>query len=262
VPSPDHPSVLAKAPGSYREFSPPVALRRDFSRVWVHVVPAGLDERLPVVPDGHVDLQCVNGQLRIAGPDTSVNQEAVPAAATIIGFRFRPGAASRWLEVPLSNLVDRRVELTEFWGGSAKEIGKSLAGCEVTAVISKLGEYLRERAQQVPARDFVAEAIFDALVLHARTAGELTRRLTTSLGISPRGLRRHTLAAFGYGSKTLHRILRFQGFLRAARSRGAERSLAALALDAGYTDQSHLCRDSAVMTGMSPTSVMKRLLSQ
>lgn len=254
----DRPSVLARALGSYREFAPPEALHRHFSRVWVHVVAGADDEHLPVVPDGCVDLQWFNGQLRIAGPDSRVNLERVPEGATIVGFRFQPGAALRWLKVPLSEIVDSRVPLADLWGAAGSELRVRLAEATGPVVAAHLGQLLVAKSASVAPPDRVAMTIFRAIAADAASTTEVTRPLTQALGISPRSLRRHTREAFGYGPKSLHRILRFQAFLQLARTRTPESSIADLAAAAGYADQAHLCRDCAAMAGMTPTTVLAR----
>ena len=60
-------------------------------------------------------------------------------------------------------------------------------------------------------------------------------------------MRRRSLAAFGYGPKTLQRVLRFQRALGLARSGMA---LADVAQAAGYADQPHLANEVRVLAGM------------
>ena len=63
-------------------------------------------------------------------------------------------------------------------------------------------------------------------------------QLTAALGLSERTLRRRCESAFGYGPKTLERILRFQQFLRLLRRSTAPRlaELAAEYLRAGVVE--------------------------
>jgi AraC-like DNA-binding protein len=259
--SSERPSVLTSALGAYRELSPPVGIEAHFSRVWVHVVAAAGDECLPVVPDGCVDLQWIDGQLRVAGPDSQVNLERVPAGATVVGFRFQPGAAFHWLKVPLSELLDSRVPLSDIWGTAWSEPRIRFAAATGPAVAARLGQLLLAKSASIARPDRVASGIFRAVAASATSTSEVTRPLTQSLGISPRGLRRRCQTAFGYGAKSLHRILRFQAFLKLARARRSGSSITELAALAGYADHAHLCRDCAVMAGMTPTTVFARTCS-
>jgi len=80
-------------------------------------------------------------------------------------------------------------------------------------------------------------------------------RLAAELGIGDRHLRRRFAAAVGYGPKTLHRILRFQFFLRLL-GRGPATDLARLALEAGYADQAHLTRECGRLSGLAPAALL------
>ena len=73
-------------------------------------------------------------------------------------------------------------------------------------------------------------------------------------GLSARHLQRRVRAAFGYGPKTLTRILRMQRAVVLAR-RGTP--FAEVSATAGYADQAHLARDVKALAGVP----LGRLLS-
>jgi AraC-like DNA-binding protein len=78
--------------------------------------------------------------------------------------------------------------------------------------------------------------------------------LSGELAMSEQTLRRQCEEAFGYGPKTLDRILRFQRFLKLVRgSRNA--AAASLALEAGYADQAHLVRESRRLVATTPGEI-------
>jgi len=74
------------------------------------------------------------------------------------------------------------------------------------------------------------------------------RQFAEHIGLSERQLRRRSLAAFGYGPKTLQRIMRFRRAVALAR-RGVP--FADVAVHAGYADQSHLAREVKELAGVS-----------
>jgi transcriptional regulator GlxA family with amidase domain len=75
--------------------------------------------------------------------------------------------------------------------------------------------------------------------------------------MSERTLRRRFDESFGYGPKTLDRVLRYQRFLRLARlSHGPTEILAA---EAGYADQPHLVRESQHLAGYTPLEVERTM---
>ena len=81
-------------------------------------------------------------------------------------------------------------------------------------------------------------------------AGLRLDQLAAHVGLSERTLRRRCLDAFGYGFKTLDRVLRFQRFFRLA-SRPENHNLADMAARAGYADQAHMTREVRRMSGIA-----------
>ena len=92
--------MLAQAAGSYRERPVEGVLQAHFACVWVHQSPRPEVQPVVVVPDGCIDLEWIDGALRIAGPDRAPKIERLAAGATVVGFRFRPAAAAAWLGLP------------------------------------------------------------------------------------------------------------------------------------------------------------------
>ncbi|TGV62444.1 AraC family transcriptional regulator, partial [Mesorhizobium sp. M00.F.Ca.ET.149.01.1.1] len=78
--------------------------------------------------------------------------------------------------------------------------------------------------------------------------------LQRHLHMSERTLRRRFDDTFGYGPKTLDRILRFHRFRRLQRQQ-SDASTALLAIEAGYADQAHLIRESRRLTGATPPAL-------
>nr|WP_197946680.1 helix-turn-helix domain-containing protein [Phytohabitans suffuscus] len=77
-------------------------------------------------------------------------------------------------------------------------------------------------------------------------AGTPVADVAGEVGLSERQLHRRSLTAFGYGPKTLARILRLERALALAR---AGRPLAEVAAESGYADQAHLSRDARALGG-------------
>jgi AraC-like DNA-binding protein len=83
--------------------------------------------------------------------------------------------------------------------------------------------------------------------------GDRVAEVADALGWTDRQLHRRSLAAFGYGPKTLQRVLRFDRALRLARG-GAD--LASVAYSTGYADQAHLARDVKALAGVPMTALL------
>jgi AraC-like DNA-binding protein len=89
-------------------------------------------------------------------------------------------------------------------------------------------------------------------------AGIRLDRLAAHMGMSERTLRRLCLDAFGYGFKTLNRVLRFQRFMGLG-TQSFKGSLAEVAARAGYADQAHMTREVQRMSGISPGQLVAQL---
>ena len=226
---------------------PTAVLGRHVDRVWINELhgPTSID----IVPDGCIDIYWTGAGLQIAGPNTEALTITIPGAAGLAGIRFHPGVAGRWLGVSASELVDRHQPLEEIWGRRAiDELSDRLANAASgTAAATVLEHALIERLPQVAPADPVVEATAAAIGRAGRAAKSVVRDLIAEFGWSERTLRRHCHDAFGYGPKTLERILRFQRFLR--RLPAARAPLAVLAIEAGYADQAHLAREVRRLSG-------------
>ncbi|WP_119729877.1 helix-turn-helix domain-containing protein [Thermomonospora amylolytica] len=227
---------------AYREGPAPEGF--GFACVWTHARAAG-DAPFTqlVVPDGCVDVVWSDwdGQVIVAGPDTGPRPAVVPAGGRMAGVRFRPGLAAPVLGVPVDAVRDGRVPLAELWGGAADALAERLGSAPdpVEVLVRAVGE--RVHASGVPA-DPLAPALVEAL------AGCSVRDAAARLGVSERQLRRRAIAAFGYGPKTVQRVLRFQRALRLVRA-GVPAAEAAFA--AGYADQAHLAHEVRALAGVT-----------
>ncbi|MBB4234038.1 hypothetical protein GGD57_000587 [Rhizobium esperanzae] len=243
--------MLAASAGRYSEYAPPPALRRHFSRLWSHTMHDGPPARVAIVPDGYCDLLCINGRLVVAGPDRTAAFPIIRPGATVIGARFAPGAAASWLKTPLSALVGLSVPLADIGRKGTAEFEARLGDCpDPSAVVALFGRMLEEAArdEEMPTQD--AAVIFAAV--------NNGRPLSGLLDISERQLRRRCHHHFGYGTKTLERIRRFQRFLDLCR-RSGKMPLACLALEAGFADQAHMTREVGELSTLTPAAILGQL---
>ena len=248
--------VLAGVIGDYREFRPAAVLASHFRCSWINALPPDAIGRIAVVPDGCVDILWLNGELVVAGPDRTAAVSALVPGTSVIGLRFRPGAATRWLGVPMSELVGRRVRLAEFLGAKARDIGRTIGDPPSPEARMRVMEaaFARLAAEREPP---LSDMGFLYTALATESGGRGMAIVLDRLDVSPRTLRRRCHTAFGYGPKTLDRILRFQRFLSLARKGRA--GLAALAFQAGYSDQAHLTREVRSLSGFSPAMILSQV---
>ncbi|WP_042366680.1 helix-turn-helix domain-containing protein [Streptacidiphilus neutrinimicus] len=204
-----------------------------------------------VLPDGCMDLLWTEGRLLVAGPDTHAYRSGPGLAGPWAGVRFHPGTAPALLGIPAHALRDLRVDLADLRllpAAEVREITERVdAAPDPAAALEDLALRLAARA---PAPDPLLRAVVASLA-----AGRSVTATADTVGLGARRLHRRSLDAFGYGPKTLARILRLQRALALART-GVP--LAATASRTGYADQAHFARDVREFTGSSLTALLGR----
>jgi AraC-like DNA-binding protein len=244
---------------SYNERSPGLRASSLISCVWVQEISsAGSFYEHRTVPNGCAEISCslVTGVIRALGPKAAPALQRLPPGETLVGVRFRPGAASAVLGTPMSDLVDLEVELERVWGRSALVLAEHLAeAASVADAAHLLEQAVITRSAPAPEPDsLITEAIGR---LQPWRAGDVSQ-VASELFISPRQMRRRFLTAFGCGPKTLQRILRFQGFLALSDiPDGGDMTLAQLAHTSGYADQAHLTRECSRLSGLTPSAFLE-----
>jgi len=235
----------------YREHPAPPGL--GLACLWSQSVPGDATDSYVqrVVPDACIDLiwSDWDGEVHVAGPDTGPFLAGIPPGGRLAGVRFLPGLAATVLGAPADALTDGRVPLRALWGGAALALAAALAdtaaaGRDPAATLTRA---VAARWRTAGPADPAAPALASALIEDGSVRAAALR-----LGLSERQLRRRSLAAFGYGPKTLQRILRFQRALALAR---AGTPAADVAYATGYADQAHLAHEVRELAGVPLTEL-------
>nr|MDQ3402770.1 helix-turn-helix domain-containing protein [Actinomycetota bacterium] len=201
--------------------------------LWSRTASARVEQR--IVPDACVDVlwHRETGALFVAGPDTGPHLTTTEPG-TLVGLRFATGATA--LGPPAHTLRDHRIDLADLWSERA---ARSLA--------HRLAETPDTTSAQRLLLDAFPAALSPRVAMIRRLATGRVRDIADTLGLGERQLHRECLRAFGYGPKTLHRVVRFTEALRLARSGTAFAEVAHLS---GYADQPHLARDVRDLAGV------------
>lgn len=216
--------------------------------LWSSTVQAAESHR--VLPDGCLDLLWSGGRLLVAGPDTVAKVASWRPGTPFVGLRLGSGVGPRVLGLPAHELRDQRVPLDDLW--PAAEVRRLMERLAEASDPHQAGDLLEEVARHrlaaAPRADPVVERVAERLAQGA-AVGAVAREV----GLSARQLHRRSLDAFGYGPKTLARILRLHRALELGRS-GTAAAEAAYA--AGYADQAHLSREVRSLTGVTLTTLV------
>lgn len=188
------------------------------------------------------------GDLHVLGPRGRAAYPSGKEMPMCIRIRLRPGAARPAFGVPVSDLLDQAVPLTEMWGDRAARLESrlnELPGADqiLRGIEDALSETLDGGADS---RDLLLRRAAESLSADGERVGSLARRLS----VSERHLRDLFTDRVGLSPKRFARIQRVRTVLALAGS--AE--WAGLAADTGYYDQSHLTADFHSLMGVSPAA--------
>lgn len=158
-----------------------------------------------------MDLIWLNGQLVVAGPDTRPWHAADGAVHSgngkldglpIVGLRFPSGVMPSLLGVPAAELRNARLRLVELGAKTAihRYESRVARGDPVDVLLEFVERSLTESGPIEPMRRVAAMC----------AGGRSVADIVSVTGWSERTLHRRCLAGFGYGVKTLERVLRFR----------------------------------------------------
>ncbi|WP_026874687.1 helix-turn-helix transcriptional regulator [Jiangella gansuensis] len=200
-----------------------------------------------VLPDGCLDLLWIHGRVVVAGPDTVAYLASWEPGTPFVGLRLGAGLGPRVVGTPAHLLRDQRVPLDQLWpDADVRRLAERLAGAPDPAGV----------LEDVATARLIANPAPDGVVAHvARRLGQGVRVDTVAgeVGLSARQLHRRSVDAFGYGPKTLARILRMNRALELSRA-GTPSALAAVS--SGYADQAHFSREVRSLAGATISSLV------
>jgi AraC-like DNA-binding protein len=147
--------------------------------------------------------------------------------AGVFGVRFRPGGARAFLPFPQQEIAGRVVSLDLVYPGERRELEDRLGSA-------------RSDQERVAAADafLLPRCSETARIPAGLSARQYRRRFEQEVGLTPKAFER------------VRRLQRAIGTL----SKG---SLAEVAAEAGYYDQSHFIRDFREFSGMTPTEYLR-----
>jgi AraC-like DNA-binding protein len=233
---------------TYRELTPPPALRRHVDRFWSRASDgAAAAGPALILPDGCIDVlvDLRTGAARVVGTMTRAVQYSLPPDMQLVAVRFRPGAASAFLRVHAAELTDRVAAVEELglrWLARA-----GLEGLPVPRALADLERRLLARVGSVSANPAILHATRRLYGEHPPRIAELARELGQSRQHLRRGFREHV----GVSPKQFDRVARLQRALDHVQNARAS-SLALVAVQLGYSDQAHMSHDFREIVGLTP----------
>jgi AraC-like DNA-binding protein len=171
------------------------------------------------------------------------------AHALVIGVHFKPGGAARLLGVPPGALANAHADLHDLWGRQATELRERLCAASTPRQRSELLEHaLLARLQDHGVRRAAVSVALAGLEQPRIEVG----KVAGALGLSRRRFIEIFSEDVGISPKRYSMVRRFQRAL-AVTQQTPSAAWSRIALECGYYDQAHLCRDWVELTGVSPS---------
>ncbi len=190
---------------------------------------------------------CSVGLAVVAGMrEVSYLREGATMGRTV-GVQLHPGVASLLFGAPADELAGRHWSLGDFWGGDADRVRERLL--EVGSGAAQLDLLERLLAARLPRTRALHPAV--ALALERLGAAASVGEVVRESGRSHRAFISLFRHAMGVSPKIYCRVQRFQRVIRRLTAEPTA-PWADVALDTGYSDQSHLAREFRQLAGLTP----------
>lgn len=246
-------------------FSPPVhryapapALAELVRRYWFPVwsLPDGVVSRQRVLQYPVCLVVVADSYARLIGASTGLSTKELSGTGWALGALLQPAAGALLLGRPVAGLTDTHVDLATVPGidgdgltGRVRDIVAAGPG-DPARRLAAVGCLERELARLVPVDD--EGRLVNAVVeyVEGEPGVRRVRQVCAKFDLGERTLQRLLARRLGLHPKWLIQRRRLQE--AAARLRADEVDLARVAAELGYTDQAHLTRDFAAVTGLTP----------
>lgn len=166
----------------------------------------------------------------------------------MIGIRFHPHTAGRFLKLAMSELTDTAISLADISGAMPRAFDELAEARSPVELFTAVDRILEAHARRTAEDDPVLTATVNELAV-ASVASVADRA-----GLSARQFERRFRQAVGIPPKLFSRMQRFQRVFPALEE--DRRGWAEAALRCGYYDQAHLIRDFREFAGKPPSALL------
>lgn len=178
----------------------------------------------------------------------------LPPGSASIAVCFHPGAAFPFFQLPMKELTDNNILLSDLWGFKTNELDDELSRChnhqeKVLAIQRFLLDFVHTKPADKPVYEYCLQQI-------NRFNGQLPLKLLSkNTNISQRQLSRQFNNFLGLPPKEYSRIKRFLCSMDSIKNY-PRFSLTQIAYDNGYFDQAHFIHECKEFTGMTPKQLV------
>jgi AraC-like DNA-binding protein len=251
----------------YQEYPPIPALRAYLACVWTcHVASPTEAATYRVLPDNCIDILWHGDNIGVTGFATGMmtmsNVVTLAPRTRIIAVRFKPGRAPLFFRQPLHELTDLHADMQTLWGNDVVERLHHALWDDERDDLARLHIVQKHLLAMLQGQQ---HKIGNGLIAHAVQMIEASHgmlkieALAQDAGVTRQHLAARFRTEVGIPAKTFARICRFRSTMSAIReTTRPDIDWAALAVDRGYFDQSHLIHEFQEFAAETPESFANR----
>lgn len=251
----------------YRVYSPFPELQSFVKCFWTledaaHAAPV----KQRVVPDGCMEMIFHYGDLYrqyledgssrvqprsfVFGQITQYIEIAPTGVSGIVAARFLPEGLTPFLTIPVSNLENKAVSLSELFSENGKQVeDEVVAATDNLQRIKLIETFLLSRLSDPQTIDSITKTCVEVIFASKGQLG--MKEVADKTNNNRRNIERKFTAAIGLSPKQLSRAVRLQAAIKKLHEQNFT-SLTSLAYENGYYDQAHFIKDFKEFTGISP----------
>ena len=220
-------------------------------------VPANVYACLNVIADGDVKICGASGEslphLFLTGPFSSPVKTFASAPLNSLSIVFQPWLLQTWFDLDSGDMANAIIDAAYVPRLNDPAVVDALRSATFDSNL--LESALATLSVPLPDPDHEASVMANLLFETQSISGTASR-----YGIGVRQLERRFVRYFGLSPKEWLRVKRFEGSL--VKLADDKESLANVAVDAGYADQSHMTRDYRRTTGFTPNQTREGMNSE
>ena len=238
---------------NYFCFPPSPALQPYVSHYWLGM--NNTATTYTALPDGAVDIVIQSNESEtlgsVYGTTTSSTDISIQPDNHYVGIRFKPGQSRHFIHLTANQLTDTAAICNDALGFSLEEFSEKLPA---EGIVDRLNQILEnhlhstqpktEPIDQVIALIEDSQGILrieDAVVYSGKSRRQFERVFKETVGIPPKFF--SLITRFNHATTLITQL--------------SKTSLADIATDAGYSDQSHMNHDFKRMTGFTPKTFLR-----
>lgn len=212
-----------------------------------------------VIPDGCVDIvfdcDASRPTARVCGTPLAARNVELVHGHRYFGIRFAPGIMPDFLDLMAEELTDREFDLVDVVPGARRVCEQILRSPQFSQQVTSFNHHFTPRLARRTSN-------VTASIIHAiqQVKGNIRiEQLETLTGYTCRTIQRQFRQDTGMSPKIFGRIMRCQTALHNLHQPGRH-SFIDLALDLGFSDQSHFLREFKKLVSTTPLEFQRRSL--